>query len=454
MEKTIARDLTQGSVFRQLITFSLPIMFANVLQIVYTIVDTVVVGRFLGTVGISAVSSAGNIIMLFTNFSIGISSAGQVIISQFLGKDDKKSVNNAIGTMFTFVAIVAVVLTIISIPCTEALLKLVNTPAEAMEGAIAYAICSFSGMIFVFGYSSVGAMLRGLGDGKRPLIFIAIATAVNIVLDILFVGPMNMGTFGAAFATIIAQAISFIFSLVYLYRHRVGFGFDFKLQSFKPDFSLLKLFVKLGFPMALQFVAVNISVMYVSACVNAYGVVISGLSGIGDKLRMIIATVASSVGTAGTAMIGQNVGAGKMDRVKRIYITELLVLLVMCVTLGVAGVVFPNAIIGMFDTNPEVLAMAAKYMWVNFIIYISFAFYQPFTSLIHGMGNARFSLINGLIDAFVARIGLVWLLGTALKLGYWGVWWGGGAAAYVGAIIGNVYFFSGLWKRYKSFSES
>ena len=105
-------------------------------------------------------------------------------------------------------------------------------------------------------------------------------------------------------------------------------------------------------------------------------------------------------------------------------------------------------------SNPEVLSMAAKYMWVNLIIYIAFAFYQPFTSLIHGMGNARFSLSNGLIDAFVARIGLVWLLGTALNLGYWGVWWGGGAAAYVGAIIGNVYFFSGLWKRYKSFSES
>lgn len=454
MENTIARDFTQGNVFKQLVTFSLPIMFANVLQIVYTIVDTVIVGRFLGTVGISAVSSAGNIIMLFTNFSIGISSAGQVIISQFLGKNDKRSVNDAIGTMFTVVAIVALLLMIISIPCTRPLLNLVNTPAEAMEGAIAYAICSFCGLIFIFGYSSVGAMLRGLGDGKRPLIFITIATVVNIVLDILFVGPMNMGTFGAALATVIAQAISFIFALGYLYRRRVEFGFDFKVQSFKPDPELLKLFIKLGFPMALQFVVVNISTMYVAACVNAYGVVISALSGIGEKLRMIIATFASSVGTAGAAMIGQNVGAGKKDRVKRIYITELLVLLVMCVTLGVIGIIFPNVIIGMFDSNPEVLSMAAKYMWVNLIIYIAFAFYQPFTSLIHGMGNARFSLINGLIDAFVARIGLVWLLGTALNLGYWGVWWGGGAAAYVGAIIGNIYFFSGLWKRYKSFSES
>lgn len=454
MEKTIARDLTQGSVFKQLIKFSLPIMFANILQVVYTIVDTVVVGQFLGTVGISAVSSAGIIIMLFTNFSFGIGSAGQVIISQFLGKNDKRSVNNAIGTMFTVVFILALLLTIISIPCAKPLLNLVNTPTEAMDGAMAYAICSFCGLIFVFGYSSVGAMLRGLGDGKRPLIFIAIATVVNIILDILFVGPLNMGTFGAALATVLAQAISFIFALGYLYRHRVGFGFDFKAQSFKPDPNLLKLFIKLGFPMALQYVAVNISTMYVSACVNAYGVVISALSGIGDKLRMIIATFSSSVGTAGTAMVGQNVGAGKTERVKRVYVTELLVLLVMCITLGVIGVIFPNTIIGMFDSNPEVLAMATKYMWINLCIYLSFAFYQPFTSLIHGMGNARFSLINGLIDAFAARVGLVWLLGTALNLGYWGVWWGGCAAAYVGAIIGNIYFFSGLWKRYKSFSES
>ncbi len=453
MEKTLSRDLTQGNVFKQLILFALPIMFANVLQIVYTIVDTVVVGHFIGTAGISAVSSAGNIIMLFTNFSMGISSAGQVIISQYQGKNDKESVNRSIGTMFTFVVVVALILTVISIPCARALLNLVNTPAEAMDGAMSYAICSFCGLIFIFGYSSVGAMLRGLGDSRHPLVFIAIATGINIILDILFVGFFNMGTLGAALATIIAQGVSFVFSIGYLYKHRVGFGFDFKPASFRPDPNLLKLFVKLGFPMALQHVAVNISVMYVSACVNSYGVVVSALSGIGDKLRMIIATFAASIGTAGAAMIGQNVGAGKLNRVKRIYLVELAVLLVLCTALGLVCLAFPKAIIGMFDTNPEVLSMAPRYMVINLVMYISFAFYQPFNSLIHGMGNARFALINGMVDGLVARVGLVWLLGTALGIGYWGVWWGGCLASYVGATIGNIYFFSGLWKRYKSFSK-
>ncbi len=450
MEKTLSKDLTHGSVFKQLITFAIPIVLANLLQIVYTIVDTVVVGQFVGTVGISAVSAASTVILLFTNFSMGISSAGEVIISQFLGKHDREAVSRSIGTMFTFVVAVALVLTAISVPCAKLLLNIVNTPAEAMDGAMSYAICSFIGLVFIFGYSGVGAMLRGLGDSKHPLMFIAIATVMNIILDIVLVGPLKMGAIGAALATVVSQGFSFLFSVGYLYRHRDAFGFDFKPRSFVPDPTILKLFLKLAFPMALQHVAVNISTMYVASCVNSYGIVVSALTGIGDKLRMVVAIFSGSIGTAATAMIGQNFGAGKHDRVKSIYLTALAILVVTCAILGSVGLIFPNAVVGMFDTNPEVLAMAPRYMVINFLTYVAFAIYVPVNSLIHGIGFASLALVNGLIDGFVARIGLVWLLGTVLNNGFWGVWWGAALASYVGATIGTVYFISGLWKKRKA----
>jgi len=448
-QETLAQDLTQGSVLTQLLKFSAPIVVANILQVVYTIVDMLVIGRFVGTAGISAVSSSGDIMMLFTNFSMGVSSAGQIIISQFQGKGDRDSIKKTIGTLFSLVVILSLALTAIALPLTESLLALLKTPAEAWDYAVVYSKVCFIGLFFIFGYSAVGSILRGMGDSRRPLVFIAIATITNMVLDIIFCGPLHMGTKGAALATIIGQALSFVISLIYLFRNRERFGFDFRPSSFKVQPSILKMVVKLGFPMALQFIAVNISVMYVAACINAYGVIISALAGIGNKLRTITAILATSIGTAGAAMTGQNIGAGRYDRVRQIYRYSFLVLLVFCGAVGLLGAAFPKTVIGIFADDPEIMAMAPRFMLINLVVCISFAMYQPFMILINGIGYASMAFVIGLIDGVVARIGLVWLFGKALGFGYWGIWWGAALAAYVGAIIGLFYYFSGRWKNRK-----
>ena len=445
-ERTMTRDLTQGSVLKLLLRFSAPIVAANILQIVYTLVDMLVIGRFVGTAGISAVSSAGDVMMLFTNFSMGVSSAGQIIIAQFQGKGDKESVRKTIGTMFCFVAILSLSLTAIALPLAEKLLRLIKTPEEAWTMAVGYARICISGLFFIFGYSSVGAILRGMGDSRHPLMFIAIATVTNMILDVFFCGPMKMGAQGAALATVIGQGVSFIFSLGYLYRHRIQFGFDFKRTSFRINGTILKMIIRLGIPMALQHLAVNISVMYVAACINVYGVVISAMAGIGNKLRMIVGIFTGSVGTAGAAMTAQNIGAGKYDRVRKIYWIAFFTLLVSCGLIGGLGAIFPKTVIGLFDSNPAMLEMAPEFMLINLVVCLSFAVYQPFIILINGIGYASFAFITGIIDGLVARIGLVWLFGKALGFGYWGVWWGAALAAYVVAAIGFIYFISGRWK--------
>lgn len=454
MKKSLATDLTQGNVLRQLIAFAIPIALANILQIVYTVVDTVIVGRFIGTDGIAGVSSASNIIMLCTNFSMGISGAGQVIIAQFQGKNDRDAVSRSIGTMFTFTMLVALVLTAVFLPLTRPLLRLIRTPEAAFSMAVSYAACSFAGLLFVFGYSAVGSMLRGMGDSRHPLLFIGIATVLNIILDLLFVGPLHMGTFGAALATIIGQGLSFLFSLGYLYRKRTAFGFDFRPASFRMDPAILKMFVRLGIPMALQYMAVNISVLYCASRINLYGVTVAAVTGIGDKLRTVIAIVSASVGTAAASMIGQNFGAGKLERVKRIYVLTFAILFVLCALIGGICLLFPVKVFSLFDINPEVLALAPRYMIAAFLTFMAFTLYQPFASLINGMGHASFAFVNGLIDGFVARIGLVWLFNTLLDMGYWGVWLGAALATYVCAIIGTVYFLSGRWRRRKPITET
>ena len=451
--KTMARDLTQGSVLKLLVRFSAPIVAANILMIVYTLVDMLVIGKFVGTAGLSAVSSAGDVMMLFTNFSMGVSSAGQIIVAQYQGKADKESVRKTIGTMFSFVAILSLTLTAIALPLTKPLLSVIHTPEEAWSMAVGYARICFSGLFFIFGYSSVGAILRGMGDSRHPLLFISIATITNMVLDVVFCGPMHMGAQGAALATVIGQGVSFLFSLGYLFRHRAQFEFDFRRTSFRIDGTILKMIVRLGIPMALQHLAVNISVMYVAACINVYGVVISAMAGIGNKLRMVTGIFTGSVGTAGAAMTAQNIGAGKYERVRKIYLISLLTLVVACGVLGGIGALFPKTVVGLFDTNPAILEMAPRFMLINLVVCLSFAVYQPFIILINGIGYASFAFVTGIIDGLVARIGLVWLFGKALGYGYWGIWWGAAMAAYVVATIGFIYFASGRWKKRKLITD-
>lgn len=446
-EKSLARDFTKDSVFRLLIIFSIPIMLANSLQIVYNIVDMAVVGNFLGTNGVSAVSAGSDMLMFFTTFSIGICSAGQVIISQFLGKNEANAINKTIGTMFSFIISFAFILMVIGLVFADWLLEIINTPIEAFSQARDYLTVCFIGLPFIFGYNAVSAMLRGMGDSKHPLLFVGIATVVNLVLDVIFVGPFKMDTLGAALATVVGQASSFVFSLFFLYKKRTEFGFDFKPSSFKPDISILKMFIKLGIPMALQHAIVNISTLYVSASVNAYGVVVSSLSGIGNKFRMVSAIVTSSVGTAAASMVGQNTAAREFDRVKQIFWYSLVILVVLNLILGGAGILFPKALVGMFDTNSEVLAMAPRYMYINLAICLVMALYQPGTSLINGIGNASFAFIMGIIDGLICRVGSIWFINKFTDFGYWGVWWASPLASYVGVIILFVYFFSGKWKK-------
>lgn len=444
---TLIRDLTQGSVTRLLLIFAFPLLCSNLLQTVYNMVDMIVIGQFVGREGLSAVSIGGDVLHFLTFLVMGFSNAGQVILSQYIGAGNRDRIRGTIGTMFTVTFISAVGLTIVCYLGLDAFLHAMNTPAECFDYARQYGLTCVLGLVFIYGYNLVSAILRGMGDSKHPFIFIAVATVVNLVLDLVFVAGLGMGPFGAALATVIGQGVSFLWAIFYLYRHKESFGFDFTPASFKPDPEVLPKLIRLGLPMILQSAAINFSMLFVNSYINSYGVVASAVTGVGNKLGSITAVVTNALSTAGSSMVGQNLGAEKYHRVPKIIGVSMVIDLAFAALLSFLTICFPRTIFGLFNSDPQVLDMSMTYIPVAVLLYVGFAMRSPFFALINGSGNAKLNLIVGLLDGVICRVGLAMLMGLAMGMGIMGFWLGNAFAGYMPFLIGGVYFLTGKWKR-------
>lgn len=453
MEKTMIKDLTTGSVGKELLRFSFPFMLSNALQTVYNLVDMVVVGQFVGSTGLSAVSIGGQIVWLLCCIAIGYASGGQIFISQLVGAGDHQGVKRTIGTLFSAIVIFSLLFTAVGIIFHNPLLTLLNTPEEAFSQARDYVVICSAGMFFVYGYNTVSAVLRGMGDSTRPFIFIAISATLNVILDLIFVGPLGMETAGAALATILAQAVSFVISIIYLYIRRESFGFDFKLKSFAIDGRTFKSLSYLGLPLTVQATAINVSMLYVTAGVNSYGLTYSSVFGIGSKLHNIMFIITNSISTASATMFGQNLGAGKYDRVKQVFWFGNLYCMVFFAVVAVVCLLFPTPIFQMFTQDAEVLSLAPPYMISLVVMYFGFATMTAGIALINGIGNGSLSLITALLDGVIVRIGLCMILAGPCGMGVWGYFWGNALAGFVSTIIGDFYYLSGLWKKRKLMTE-
>lgn len=447
--KTIGTDLTEGAVGARLFRFSVPFMLANLLQTVYNMVDMVVVGHFVGADGLSAVSTCGELIQLYTFVAIGFGGAGQTMIGQFVGAKNQERVNRTIGTLFSVLTLMALGITAFCFATVNWQLGLINLPAEAMASGRAYLLMCAAGMVFIFGYNLISSILRGMGDSKRPLLFITVASVVNLVLDLLFVPVLKLGAMGAALATVLGQGVAFGWALVYLYRRRASFGFDFKPERFIPHTDVLGTLLRLGIPMAAQGALISVSMLYVCSLLNEFGVAASAANGIQLKLANITRIVTSAMCTAGSAMIAQCVGAGKQERVKSVFWWNLLISMVAALVFGVALLLFPRQIFGLFNTEEAVLAYASVYAVFGFFDCIGNAVRSPCNALVNGVGAALLGLTASIVDGVIARIGFSVLFGNILGMGVAGYWLGSTLAGYVTVIILAPYFFSGAWKRKK-----
>ena len=218
--KTLIRDLTTGPVTKQLLQFAFPIMLSNLLQTVYNMSDMVIIGRFVGSAGLSAVSVGGDVLHFFMFLGMGFATAGQIIVSQYVGAGRKEDLKGVIGTLFTSVLVMSVGLTLLSLMLSNVLIGWLHAPVEAAPGARDYILACSAGLIFTLGYNMVSSILRGMGDSRHPMMFVAISTVINIFLDLLLIAVFHLGAFGAALATVLSQGISLLLSMVYLYKNK------------------------------------------------------------------------------------------------------------------------------------------------------------------------------------------------------------------------------------------
>ena len=445
--KRFSKNLTEGPVMRLLAAFAAPLLISNALQAVYNLVDMIVVGQYIGGTGMSAVSIGGDLLHLITFVAMGFSSAGQVIIAQHTGAGDQASVRKTIGTMFTFLLSTAAVLSVVCLLLRTQILDWLNTPAESYRYTMDYAVTCMGGLVFIYGYNIVSAILRGMGDSRRPFYFVGIAAVLNIILDIVFVVYLHMEVFGAALATVIGQGVSFITSVIYLYRHREAFCFDFAPKSFRIDRGALRRLIALGVPMAIQSAAVNLSKIVLTSWINLFGVVNSALAGIYNKIGAVIGIVSNSFTTAGSSMVAQNLGAGKPERIPKILRCILLFTMTISVAFGVAVVFFHEEIFGVFTGDEAVLAISGVLVLPMVINFFGSATRSVAFSIINGSGNSKLNLAVALIDGIMSRIGFAWLLGYRLQMACEGFWLGDALAGCMPIVIGLTYLATGRWKK-------
>ena len=443
----IISDLTVGSVPRTLLRFSFPLMLSGLLQMVYNMVDMVVVGRFVGTAGLSAVSIGGEILMLITFVAMGLSNAGQILISRYVGESRHDLVGEMVATLFTLLMSLALVITVIFLLTYQHIIGWLNTPPEIWEYTRQYAVTCVWGIIFIYGYNLVSAILRGMGDSRHPFQFIAIASVINVVLDILLVGPLEMGPLGAALATVIGQAVSFLFALRLLYRNRAEIHFDFRPASFRIRAVSIRPLLSLGIPMVIQSAAVTFSMLFVNAYINAYGTTAVAVTGVARKLENMIGVVSQAISSAGGAMIAQALGARKTERVPRVVGHALWIVAIPASVFALVTVFHPEWLFGLFSDDPEVLKMALTYIPVALVQYLGATVRPAGFALINGSGNSRLNLMVAMLDGIICRIGLALLLGVTLGWGIRGFWYGNALAGLVPFLIGGGYLASGLWKK-------
>lgn len=452
-EKGISKDFTQGNIARQLLLFTLPFMASNALLVLYSTIDMIIVGEFVGTPGLSAVSQSSQIVNFATMVCLGFSNAGQVLLAQAQGAGKRKEMNDIIGTLFSFVSLLSLAMAVLMLSAQTWILNMMNIPAESYEMAREYLVICGSGLLFTAGYNLVSAVLRGMGDAKRPLLFIGIASAVNLVLDLLFTGLLGWGVAGAAWATIIGQAVSFIFSLFYLYRHREAFGFDFRRRSFLPQFKYVKMITALGTPMAIQLGCINLSMLVVNAMINKVGVVASATFGVGVRIDDIFNKISQGIQYAAVPMISQNIGAGKQNRAKKVVYFAWIYSVTFTVLFVLSYILFGKQLFMLFSKDPLVHTMSQDFIRAILWMFPAFALMRGSGAFVQGIGNAKLSMILAILDGVVLRIGLSWLFGIYFNWGFYGFVLGYGLAPYGYAIPSMIYFLAGRWQKQKTLAD-
>ena len=400
-------DLTQGKVPYVLLQFAVPYLLANVLQALYGGADLFVVGQFDDAASVAGVAIGSQVMQTVTGIILGLTTGITVLIGIATGARNHRELASIIGSSVWLFGIVGAGLTLVMTVCHNPIAVMMHTPVEAMADTEHYLLICSLGIPFIIGYNVVCGILRGLGDSRTPLYFVALACVINIVLDFVLVGGFHLRAMGAAIATVASQGISFLSALWFL--HRRGFNFEFSRRDIRLSRYISLRVLTLGAPIALQDALVNVSFLIITVIVNQVGVVASAALGVVEKIIVFAMLPPMAISSAVAAMTAQNYGAGLTERMNRCLRAGIGMALVFGVSVCVYSQFFPETLTAIFTNEKAVIAMGAEYLHGYSIDCIIVSFVFCINSYFSGQGNSWFPMIHSLIATFLFRIPLSWL---------------------------------------------
>lgn len=389
-----------------LIRFAIPLMLSLFLQALYGAVDLVVVGQFGSTASISAVATGSQLMVAVTAIATGLTMGVTVLIGQSMGAGDLEKAGNVVCGMIKLFTVVAVTITAVLVAIPEPLARLLQAPESALEGTVQYIRICGAGMIFIAAYNGISGIFRGIGNSVTPFVFVAIACLVNIVLDLVFVAVLHLDAAGAALATVIAQASSVVFSLVYLYKKRLPF--PVRKSGFKAK-GFIKKILFVGAPIAMQDFLVSISFLIITAIINGLGVVQSASIGIAEKLFVFLAIVPMSFLSALAAFVAQNTGHGNYRRANSALFRTTAISFVFGLAVFFMTFFGGDLLARIFTSDEEVIASTALYFKSCSFEYMIIAVSFCMLGFFNGLGKTAFVMLQGLLSAFAVRIPLSYL---------------------------------------------
>lgn len=445
MRKAInTTDMTVGNPMRHILRFALPLLVGNLFQQLYNMVDSLVVGNFVGGNALAAVGNCGSINGMFFSLAGGLATGIGILVAQYFGAHDEKGIRVVIGNALYVLLSVSIVASVLGIVLSPAIMRLLATPDSIFADSVMYMQITCAGMLAIIFYNGIAAILRALGDSKTPLYFLILASIINVVLDLLFVVEFSWGVMGVALATIISQLVSAVVSLIYAYV-KVPY-FRLNRDELRPNRMIIGRSFQLGFPIAVQSSMISVSCMVLQGVINSFGETVMAASNIITRLESVVHQPFSSLATALTTYAGQNIGAKKPERVKKGYRQTMLVGVIFGVAMIPIAFLFGESIIGAFVKEADVIAIGVVALRITSVFYAVVGTIHITRAVLNGCGDAAFALINGFAEV-VCRVVYSTVLTGIPFIGYWGIWWTTVATWTTAAGVCIIRYASGIWKK-------
>ena len=443
MNRNLVKDMTHGSEFKLLVSFAVPMLIGNIFQQVYNMVDSIVVGKYVGAGALAAVGSTGSLNFLFFSLCLGLTGGIGVVISQHFGAGDESGVRRTIFNSIYIIAVTGLIMSLLGIILARPVLTWLHTPSDILDDAVIYMQISCGGILAIAAYNGISSILRALGDSRTPLVFLILSSLINVVLDLILVIQFGLGVRGVAYATITAQILSAVGCIFYAIRRNPYFCI--RKDEMRYDAKLTAKCCRLGIPLAMQTSLISVSCVALQSVVNTFGSTIVAAYTATSRIEQLVQQPFNSLGLAVSTFTGQNIGAGKLDRVKRALIRSILMVagfsLIMLLVFHTLG----NSIMRIFVSDPDVIDFGTQALKITSLFFFSLGIIYVVRGLLNGAGDSIYAIINGCIEV-TGRIVFANSLIYIPSIGQWGIWWATALTWFITGSANLIRYRQGKWK--------